>query len=356
MSKAGGLGAGCRCERHSSRHLGNPGQESFTHRPILLGMAFHSIARANHRLFSDKDELIMRRPTRQFLPRPMELEARSLLATSPASQMIGYMGIVGQGEPMIYMQQDGPVTLQLYRIPTKGTFQVRVTSNPSTPAADAVVAPIDQTFTFADGQNYMPMTVPINPGAKNPGEVDVSLTMTPINPPRAHFISDPAKLRIFASKDALPPKIVSAQGTPQGIVLTFDKPMDPAGASNVKNYAISSSVTKFHSTNDFLANVAFYGSLGTVWPNSGTVSTSVHAIRLKSAQYDPSTNTVTLVPQSKLTYKGNLNVTQGPAFNSSSSTRNPSKLGPRLTDVEGNPINNFLNAPGVFTFPVTKPA
>ena len=166
MSKTGGLGAGWRCERYSSRHLGNPGQESFTHRPILLGMAFHSIARANHLLFSDKDDLIMRQQTRQFLPRPIELEARSLLATSPASQMIGYMGIDGQGEPMIYMQQDGPVTLQLYRIPTKGTVQVRVTSNPSTPAADAVVAPIDQTITFADGQSSMPMTVPINPGER----------------------------------------------------------------------------------------------------------------------------------------------------------------------------------------------
>jgi hypothetical protein len=299
---------------------------------------------------------IMRRPTRQFLPRPMRLEARSLLATSHASQVLGYMGIEGQGVPMIYMQQDGPITLQLYRIPTKGTSQVRVTSNPSTPAADAVVPPIDQTVTFADGQGYVPMTVPVNPGASNPGEVDVSLNLTPINSSQAHFIAHPAKLRIFASSDALPPKIVSAQGTPQGIVLTFDKPMDPAGASNVKNYALSSSSSRFHPTNDLLGNVMFYGSLGTLWPSAGTVSTSVHAIRLKSAQYDPSTNAVTLVPQSKLTYRGNFDVSQGPASTPSSGTRNPSKLGPRLTDVEGNPINDFVNAPGVFGFHVTKPA
>ena len=34
----------------------------------------------------------------------------------------------------------------------------------------------------------------------------------------------------------MPPTIVSSKLTPQGIALTFSKPMDPAGASNVNNY------------------------------------------------------------------------------------------------------------------------
>ncbi|GAC1474841.1 MAG: hypothetical protein NVSMB9_25970 [Isosphaeraceae bacterium] len=45
-------------------------------------------------------------------------------------------------------------------------------------------------------------------------------------------------LRILASKDELPPSIVGAQGTSQGIVLKFRKPMDPTGASNVNNDSV----------------------------------------------------------------------------------------------------------------------
>jgi hypothetical protein len=180
---------------------------------------------------------MLRRPTRQFRPWSLELEGRRLLTTVPTYSEFGDVGFVGQGVPQAYLQQDGPINLQLYRDGPQGALQVRVTATPSSPDAAGVVGPLNQIITLPDGGNYVPITVPVNPGAPNSGEADVILTITPINPPPHLTISKPMELRIFASDDAIPPQIVSAQGTPQGIVVTFSKPMDPAGASNVNNYA-----------------------------------------------------------------------------------------------------------------------
>jgi hypothetical protein len=199
------------------------------------------------------------------------------------------------------------------------------------------------------------VTVPILPGAPNPGEVDIALTITPINPPPHLSISTPMVLRIFTSDAALPPKVVSAQGTPQGIVLTFSKPMDPAGASYVNNYAVQAWSVKTHTTNSLLANAAFYGTLGVVQLGPAASTSSVQAVRLKSAQYDSATHTVTLVPQRRLTYKGQLTVTQGPAARSAAGPRHHPHPSPRLTDVEGNPIDPEYNRPGTFSISVTRP-
>ena len=48
----------------------------------------------------------------------------------------------------------------------------------------------------------------------------------------------------------MPPQIIAEQGTPQGIVLAFNKPMDPAAASNVQNYAVRATTSSFK-TNAF---------------------------------------------------------------------------------------------------------
>ena len=50
----------------------------------------------------------------------------------------------------------------------------------------------------------------------------------------------PLDLKIGTSEAQVSPSIVAAHQTRQGVVLTFDKPMDPAGASNVNNYRVSS--------------------------------------------------------------------------------------------------------------------
>ena len=53
------------------------------------------------------------------------------------------------------------------------------------------------------------------------------------------FCLSPLDLKIVASDPTLPPKVVSSFATKQGIVLSFNKPMDPVGASDVNNYSVS---------------------------------------------------------------------------------------------------------------------
>ena len=88
------------------------------------------------------------------------------------------------------------------------------------------------------------MTIPTNAGAPNPGEVDVNLTITPIDPPTGVTVqAGPLELRILAPDATTPPRIIGVAGTPDGIQLTFSKPMNPVQASNVRNYAVRETYT-----------------------------------------------------------------------------------------------------------------
>ena len=87
----------------------------------------------------------------------------------------------------------------------------------------------------------------------------------------------------MASDPTLPPKVVSIVATSQEIVLSFNKPMNPAGASNVKNYAVYVVDTHVPGVLD--------SSLG------GVTRVAVNSWPLKSAVYDPATQTVTLIPK-----------------------------------------------------------
>jgi hypothetical protein len=95
------------------------------------------------------------------------------------------------------------------------------------------VGAVDQTVTFADGQIDAAVTVPILSGAPNPGEVDVNLTISSVAGSPQIMTTGPLELRILASDANVPPQVVSTQGKPHGIVLTFSKPMNPVEASNV---------------------------------------------------------------------------------------------------------------------------
>ena len=195
---------------------------------------------------------------------------------------------------------------------------------------------VDQTVTFANGQSQAAVTVPILSGAPNPGEVDVNLTMTSIDGSPKVITSGPLELRILASDATIPPQIVSVQGKPHGIVLTFSKPMNPVEASNVNNYAVS--WTSTHDKFDDLGPFAliFARRRGTLVPSSSG------SVRLKSARYDPATNSVTLIPKRNLTYsvRTGITVTQGHPTKNSGRPGHQSNLGQGLTDLEGNPIND----------------
>ena len=78
-------------------------------------------------------------------------------------------------------------------------------------------------------------------------------------------------------------------------------------------------------------------------------------MRLKSAQYDPATNSVTLIPKRNLTYSGSTGiiVTQRHPAKTSGQPGQQSNLGPGLTDLEGNPING-ATTPGKFGISVVR--
>ena len=188
-----------------------------------------------------------------------------------------------------------------------GRLQVQVTTDASSPAVGVNVGAVDQTVTFAKGQMDAAVTVPLLSGAPNPGEVDVNLTISSVAGSHQIMTTGPLELRILASDATIPPQIVSTQGKPDGMVLTFNKPMNPAEASNVHNYAVRWTTTHFK-YDDLGLLAVFYGP---AW-SDGTSSSSGSA-QLRSARYDPATNSVTLIPKRKLTYSGltGITVTQG---------------------------------------------
>jgi hypothetical protein len=197
------------------------------------------------------------------------------------------------------------------------------------------------------------VTVPILAGAPNPGEVDVDLTITPIDPPPDLRTFGPLELRILASDAMIPPKIVSVQGAPQGIVLTFSKPMDPVGASNVNNYFVRATKTSMK-TNPFLGLIDKPTELLHFGQSISTkFSSSTQTVPLQAAEYDPATNSVTLVPKRKLTYSADIIVTQGHRTKVSGRPGHQSNPGPGLTDLEGNPINGDTT-PGKFGISVGR--
>ena len=167
---------------------------------------------------------------------------------------------------------------------------------------------VDQTVTFANGQSQRHRDRPDSLRSTQPGRGGRQLDH------HAHRwlarIDDlvvPLELRILASDATIPPKIVSAEGTPQGIVLTFNKPMNPVGASNVNNYVVRATKTSKRtrswapSTSSTLPLLPVGGATSI----STSASTSTNTVPLHAADYDPATNSVTLVPKRKLTYSAN---------------------------------------------------
>jgi len=126
----------------------------------------------------------MSRLLRAFHPEALGLEWRQLLAARPHIYVpppaVGFTSTAPDGTDQVSQQSDA-ATVTLWRANSPGTFQVRVATTPS-PAVGVNVAAVDQTVTFAKGENNATVTVPIITGAPNPGEVDVELTLNPAQP------------------------------------------------------------------------------------------------------------------------------------------------------------------------------
>ncbi len=184
-------------------------------------------------------------------------------------------------------QQDGVATVVLTRNDNRGRLQVQVTTDPSSPAVGVNVGAVDQTVTFANGQMDAAVTVPILSGAPNPGEVDVNLTISSVDGSRQIMTTGPLELRILASDATVPPQIVSTQGKPHGIVLTFSKPMNPVEASNVNNYAVRWTTTHFKYDSLGLFAVFVPGVVGWYHFLLGIRAAQIRTIRPRDQFGDP---------------------------------------------------------------------
>ena len=152
--------------------------------------------------------VISRRP-RAVRVDPLELELRLLLAALPVTRTVAvapelhsvqFIGTSTTGTSQVTQvvtQQAGTATVQLSDMSNTGPLQVQVKTDPS-PAVGVNVGAVYQTVTFSEGQTVASLSVPILAGAPNPGEVDVTLTATPINAP-AVTSPAPLVLRILAS-------------------------------------------------------------------------------------------------------------------------------------------------------------
>jgi hypothetical protein len=287
----------------------------------------------------------MKRSLRAFSATVFKLEERALLATltppTSTTENVGFSAVTQE-----VSQQSSVATVILSRGIATGSgsnylpfLQVQVTTDSSSPYVGVNVGAVNQTVTFAPNQVDAMLTVPIVAGAPNPGEVDVNLTVTPVDPSPDLNVSAPVDmLRILASDASIPPTIVATVGTPDGIEVIFNKPMDPAQASKVKNYAVSSEGFTF----------------GSSWFNlAGTLSPVTTSVRLKSAEYNAATNTVTLIPRRRLTYDANITVTQGRRAHAAGGPSAGTGAARGLVDLEGQPINQ-TTTPGKFSVSVYK--
>lgn len=290
----------------------------------------------------------MPRPARVVRPAIEGLETRALLAgrvmAPPAPSQVGFVGNPPDGSVDV-SQQSSSATISLWRTNTQSTLQVQVTTVPS-PAVGVNIGAVNQSVTFAPGQKEVSLSVPIIAGAPNANEVDAELALTPINPPANLQNLGPLDVKIMANDALIPPTIVGAQRTSKGIELTFSKPMNPASVTQVQNYLLHGTAVHTTNTNDVLAAV-FLGQ----WGGLGNHTYSGR-IRIRSASYDPGTQTVTLVPARPIDHSTALVVLPGIQTKTPKRPRKHTPQPQPLTDVQGNPINGD-RGPNAFWVPVS---
>jgi hypothetical protein len=309
----------------------------------------------------------MDRHRRAFQPAALPLEGRiplaTAIATTPAIEtpraaagtvlFLGNSSSAGTTEQVVQQGDEATVWLQGPR--GYGPLQVQVATDPSSPAVGVNLPAVNETVIIPGGlklrgsrHDVASVTIPTNAGAPNPGEVDVNLTITAIDPPTGVNVQGgPLELRILAPDATTPPMIIGAAGTPDGIQLMFSKPMNPVQASNVLNYAVRETYTTTSGKDDFLGPVSEL--LPVSQPGGVRISTTTKSVPLRAANYDPADSTVTLIPKRKLNYSqlGSIFVTQGSPAKTPAALRDGSSPTQGLTDLEGNAINQG-GKPGKF--------
>ncbi len=283
--------------------------------------------------------------------------APSAAAGAASSGSVWFLGTPRSAATTQVVQQGGEAIVWLQGSTGGGPLQIQVATDPSSPAVGVNLPAVNQTVTIsggasvtADGQSFASVTIPTYAGAPNPGEVDVNLTITPIDPPSGVAVEGgPLELRILAPDVTTPPRIIGVVGTSGGIQVMFSKPMNSVQASKVQNYAVRESYTTISGNDDFLHDtpIQFFSPDAPLGGSKTSISTK--SVPIRSANYDPTDFTVTLIPKRKLNYSGSgsIFVTPGSPAKTSAAPRNGSTPAQGLTDLQGNAINQG-GKPGKF--------
>ncbi len=253
----------------------------------------------------------------QLRPRVESLEGRMLLSTVertampvPVTENLTFVapGTTTTGVHAIVSQQASSVTLTVHlgypgQAKIRQPTQVEVTTGPFTTHAVQVplaqpgvqYQPVDQTVTFPPGVTSEQVTIPIVAGAANPGMLAFEVTATQLGVKTAPYPQDGQATEdvfVAGNSNAPAPKIdgahmvVSGQRT-SDFVLHFSQPMDPASVQNLGVYYLNDTIQHWHW--DGFGNWLLQG-----FPDGGGRSYTTQTAQLKTATYDPSTNTVDL--------------------------------------------------------------
>jgi len=285
------------------------------------------------------------------------LEHRTLLSSSSVSphskELQGIEGVAIVVPSTYVSQQASQLDVTLVRAPGRGRGHVEgpltvdfsaeegavPADNPTSPATTAQqFTPVNQSITFPAGQATVNVVVPLNSGASNSGLVPIALS---VDSPSRPMDKTSTTVYLASSPSAVPPEIVYVHMIKRGIAITFSKPMAPATVKNIHNYAVKYSPSQQFSVED-LTGVGLINTLNTM----------SQPIALKRAIYDPSTDTVTLIPKVSLPASGRYQI-KSPASLAAKRDR-PYKARP-LTDLEGNAINpGGSPVAGTFSISISK--
>jgi hypothetical protein len=159
----------------------------------------------------------------------------------------------------------------------------------SATTSGATFQPVNESLTLPPGVASGNLSIPIQLGPDSPDSVPITISASTPTPGVA-LRGTPQTVNLFSGPDALPPTVTDHHLIVEGkhvtgISLTFSKPMNAASVENIHNY--------FFGVNRSRTYYDWFGL-------SKYKAIAVDKVALKTASYDPVTNTVTLNPRKPL--------------------------------------------------------
>jgi hypothetical protein len=208
----------------------------------------------------------------------------------------------------------------------------------SATAADSFT-PVNEPVTFASGQTTTTIAVPVNAAAAGTGLTPVQIAVASPSHPRQQ---SSATVYLTSGPDAVPPVITSVHLVPNGLSITFSKPMAPATVENLHNYKVV-----FHPS-QAADTLAYNAAVGTYTD----FVTPPHRVMFRGAKYDPATDTVVLLMRQTPGTQGSYRISSPPSLGTRRAAAD--KVAP-LSDTEGNPLAaSGSHVPGYFAFTIYR--